>query len=647
MSIEKMELVNIAGLMNDLDEVLLKCCESSCFHIEAPQHSSDQNGFKALREENPYSEILKKVYSLTNSIGYNPKGCNFDKFDSKKPEDLYKNLSELEHIFKEVKDKVKVLKETIAEREQAKAVLLHLEGVSADYENIFSCENIRVRFGKLPVGNYEKLYYYEDKPFEFFTYDKDNEYYWGIYFVPNTYRQIVDDIFDSLYFERIRIPDFVHGTGKAAFEENEEILNKSKEEFNEKNSKLQKLIEENSEKIDIIFSKVKYLNDTFELRKNASVINDKFYLVGFVPEKDAKRFIEYFDNLKDVSVVLAPPDTDPRLTPPSKIHTNKFAEPFSMFVGMYGLPDYGGFNPTTLVAITYTLMFGIMFGDLGQGIVVALLGLYLAKKKKSQLGQILERVGISSAFFGLIYGSVFGYETLLDPLYKMIGLKHKPIEVFESSNFLLIGAIAIGVLLILVTIFINICINIKKRDYISAFFGNNGIAGFVFYGAVLFALVETMMFNKNIFKPWYIILFLVLPLLVMFFREPLGKIINKSVHTESMDDGIGNFIAVNFFELFEFLLGYVTNTMSFLRIGGFVLSHAGMMLVVMTLAEGVSAGAAPIIVILGNIFVIGMEGLIVGIQVLRLEFYEIFSRFYEGNGREFKPVKVDYSIKTK
>ena len=100
---------------------------------------------------------------------------------------------------------------------------------------------------------------------------------------------------------------------------------------------------------------------------------------------------------------------------------------------------------------------------------------------------------------------------------------------------------------------------------------------------------------------------------------------------------VGNFIVENFFEMFEFLLSYVSNTMSFLRVGGFVLSHAGMMLVVMTLMEMCSAAAQPFVLVLGNLFVCGMEGLIVGIQVLRLEYYELFSRFYRGTGREFKP----------
>ena len=116
---------------------------------------------------------------------------------------------------------------------------------------------------------------------------------------------------------------------------------------------------------------------------------------------------------------------------------------------MYGLPSYGGFNQINLVAITYTLLFGIMFGDLGQGIVISVIGAILYSKTKNKLCAIMTRIGLSSAFFGLVFGSVFGFEHALDPLYKAIGFEEKPIEVMDNVNVVLGGAIAIGVVLIL------------------------------------------------------------------------------------------------------------------------------------------------------------------------------------------------------
>jgi len=285
-----------------------------------------------------------------------------------------------------------------------------------------------------------------------------------------------------------------------------------------------------------------------------------------------------------------------------------------------------------------------MFGDVGQGLVISLIGYLMYKLKKMDMGKIFVRIGFSSAFFGVIYGSVFGFEDLLDPFYqKVFHLESKPIEVMESTNNILIGAVILGALMIILTICINIILGIKHKNYERAFFGANGLAGLVLYGSILIGAGLMLLLDINIFNPIFIIICIVIPLLLMFLRDPLSKLCKKRKDIKP-EGGIGGFITENFFELFEFLLSYVTNTMSFLRVGGFILSHAGMMAVVFTLAHSFNAVGSPIVIIFGNILVMGMEGLIVGIQVLRLEFYEIFSRFFEGDGKPFIVSKINYLV---
>ena len=98
------------------------------------------------------------------------------------------------------------------------------------------------------------------------------------------------------------------------------------------------------------------------------------------------------------------------------------------------------------------------------------------------------------------------------------------------------------------------------------------------------------------------------------------------------------FYVQSLFEMVEVLLSYFSNTISFLRIGAFAIVHVGMMMAVEMLAG--SGGAATVVVtVLGNILVMVLEGLVVGIQVLRLEYYEMFSRYFTGNGREFVSLK--------
>lgn len=641
-SIEKMELVNIVGLLKYLDDTLIQCIRSGVFHIEQSSQIAEESGaagFVNLHEQNPYKDLLKQIISI-DLDGYKLHEADTAPAAGMTDQEMKDYIADMHMRCSAFSTQIAQYTDYIAERTQALKQLEHLQGMNVDLQKLFQCSHIAIRFGKLPSDSYLKLSYYQEKTFLFLPYDDDGEYRWGFYFAPKDSITETDEIMRSLFFERIWMPDFVTGTPEQATNDLKADLESAQTELYEAHKAQQELLARESEKINAVFCKVKFLYEKFKLRSFASVYRDKFYLVGFIPAKEKDRFKKLFADIPDVSIICKPPETASHIETPVKLKNNFFTRPFSMFVEMYGLPRYNGFNPTGLVAITYTILFGIMFGDLGHGLVVSLFGFLFYKKTKNQLGAILARIGLSSAFFGLIFGSVFGFEHALDPLYHAIGLAHKPIEVMENINLILFGAIGIGVVLILISIVINTILNLKKKDYTEALFGNNGLFGLIFFGAILFMLVGTMFLKINLVKPWYILLFLVLPIVIMFFREPLGCLMeHKKYHVES----VGDFIASNFFEVFEFLLSYATNTLSFVRIGGFVFSHAGMMSVVLMLSKTASAGASPIIIVLGNLFVIGMEGVLAAIQVLRLEFYEIFSRFYtESDGKAFTPVSISY-----
>ena len=289
------------------------------------------------------------------------------------------------------------------------------------------------------------------------------------------------------------------------------------------------------------------------------------------------------------------------------------------------------------MAITYTILFGIMFADLGQGIVLAVAGYIMWKWKRMDVGKILIPCGISGALFGCVFGSVFGYEHVLDPVYRILGFSEKPIDVMESATTLLAFSIGIGVVLILIAMVSNVYSSLKRRDYGSAIFGHNGLAGLLFYGSILgFAAVAL---TGSSFPTLPIVLFgMVLPVILIFFKEPLGKLVARK--EDWKPEKWGDYVLENVFELFEVILSYLTNTVSFLRVGAFVLVHAGMMMVFFSLAEILPGPVSIIMIVFGNAFVTVLEGLLVSIQVLRLEFYEMFSRFYIGEGHPFEPVAV-------
>ena len=308
---------------------------------------------------------------------------------------------------------------------------------------------------------------------------------------------------------------------------------------------------------------------------------------------------------------------------------------------MYGVPEYNEVDPTFFIAITYTVIFGIMFADLGQGFCLTIAGILMWKLKKMAIGKILLPCGISAMIFGTIFGSVFGFEHVLDPMFRLFGFEEKPIEVMASENIntIILGAIGIGVFLLLIAMFINVYTLLRRKDVGRALFGTSGVSGIIFYGALVFGLAAEIFMGIHVMTLPYILGLIVLPFLLIFFAEPLADLVNGEEHWQP--ESWGGYIVENLFESIEVLLGYVTNTMSFLRVGAFVLVHAGMMLVVFVLAETVGGAGYWVVVVIGNALVMVLEALLVAIQVLRLEYYEMFSRFYSGEGKPFEPVNVN------
>ena len=645
MSIEKMSLVMLRGEAAQLDEVLLRCLDSGVFHPEnAGSFSEYAGGITTLKEENPYTGLGKKLSAIAAETDIDLGSASFEGLDIPNGE-FQSYIGGLDQKLKKLLSKKRGSEQLIESHKTALRRLEHFTSMELNFDSLFACKYIKVRFGRLPLDSYQKLRSYSDRPFVLFSFGQDSTYNWCLYTCAVADAQEIDGLFQSLYFERIRVPDYVHGTPQEALEFIRKDLAREEGELESIKGKIAEIAAGERERVQKLYAKLCLLGKAFELRDKAAFVKSGFVVMGCVPQKQSKKFALAFQDLEDkVTVTLKEPAEEPRITVPVRLKNNWFVKPFEMFVDMYGLPSYQDIDPTPYVAATYILLFGIMFGDLGQGLLVSLLGAFLYKKKGMAIGGIMSRIGLSSMVFGFLYGSVFGFEELLIPVHQAIFGRPHLIQVMEGSytNFLLLAAVGIGAVITVVSIGFNILLGLRRKDWERVFFSNNGLAGLVFYLSVLFAVAATMVLQLNVLTPVYILPLLVLPLLVMFAKEPLGRLVRGE--KELFPEGVGGFVVENFFEMFEVLLSFVTNTMSFLRVGAFVLVHAGMMVVVFTLAGMVGGIASPVVIVAGNLFVAAMEGLIVGIQVLRLEFYEIFSRFYDGEGRPFLPAEVDYSV---
>ena len=366
-----------------------------------------------------------------------------------------------------------------------------------------------------------------------------------------------------------------------------------------------------------------------EVRRNAIHGDLFFYIVGWMDEKSAKSLEKEINGSDDVVMFYMEDAEDVKdIQPPTKLKNNPVFKPFEMFVKMYGLPSYTEIDPTGILAVTYILFFGIMFGDVGQSLVLAIAGFIVYKVKKWDLGGIVGMVGISGVIFGFIYGSFFGNEEIIPELFHTTALNP-----MNEIALMLGGTIGMGVLIIIFGMVLNVINALKSKELGEALFGHNGVAGLVFYiGALLLA--------GNLFLKWGIPTFvfvaiIILAVLCMYLCEPLGKLV------EGKKDWLprnGMFFVENLFEMFEVILSFFTNTISFLRIGAFAIVHVGMMMVVAILSQSGGVGGV-IVQVIGNVLVMVLEGLIVGIQVLRLEYYEMFSRYFSGRGKEFMSLR--------
>ena len=644
MAIEKMALVNIIGRFEDLDETLIRCCDSGCFHIEPAFKNEANSTVRLLNEKNPFGVPLKEFASLATEMDIELKetpGTRFKGWTAEQFNELSVNIdSELEEKGREKQR----LATEVSELEGAVLQVDHLRGMNSDFSKIFACKHTACRIGRMPADNLAKLQYY-DQTFFFVPFETTKDFCWGMYFCAEGDKELVDSIFRSLFFERIHIPDYVSGNTDEALKKLDEQIKEKKAKIEALEKEISQLAEKHGKTILEAYTALKKRYDVFELRRKVGAVKEKFYIKGFVPQKQSDGFSDSFKDMEEVEVVLLPPDADAYCTPPTVLKNGWFTRPYRMLVEMYGLPKYNGFNPTAFVAITYTLLFGIMFGDLGQGFLLFILGLIINKKVNKEAGGIVSRCGLSSMVFGTLYGSVFGFEELLDPVYESFGIDFLPLKAFEQSSFILLTAVGIGIFLIVVSMLLNIYIGFREKNYEKAVFGCNGIAGLIFYGSMVTYIVSKFILKIELTSGAVFALLLVIPGICIFCRVPFAmaaKYKKWKLSEEEEDMTIGGFIVENFFEMFEFLLSYVSNTMSFLRVGGFVLSHAGMMLVVMTLLNMSATAAKPFTLVIGNLFVMAMEGMIVAIQIIRLEFYEIFSRFYESDGKEFEPISVSF-----
>jgi len=338
-----------------------------------------------------------------------------------------------------------------------------------------------------------------------------------------------------------------------------------------------------------------------------------------------------------------------------------FVKGFEGVVFSYAAPLYGTIDPTPLVAVFFTILFGLMFGDVGQGLVLLLAGILTSARGPKVFSKFkgysvpLISVGIASMVMGIFTGSIFTREDLLIAPTRFItaAITGNPLDRFlhimpmasEGGSlmkmlFFFGFTVGIGVILNSAGLLINIINRCILKKYEAAFFSKTGLAGLLMFWYALFIALRVIFGGR--FK-WFDFLGLFIPVFCIFFGPVIWRIISKE--RPVLEHGLMTFIMEGFVEVLETVSTYISNTVSFLRVGAFALSHAVLSFIVFRFSEELAnsgiAGSvtAVLIMIFGNIIIIVLEGMIVAIQVVRLQYYEFFNKFFVETGVEFAPFR--------
>lgn len=641
--IEKMKFLSITGHKGDIDRVVDQYLSKYEIHLEnALSELKTVTNLKPFTENNPYKGQLQASEELlANYLGGSiplpgePSPCPDLSIEAaaRIVEDLNQEIQAL------CSEKAGLQKE-LDQLQVSKNQIQPFRDLNYSVSSIMQFKYVRFRFGRIPHDYYKKFmdYVYDTIDVVMHRCQDDEQYVWVVYFAPDVLADKIDAILASLHFERFFLPDEYEGTPTEASQLLDGKIQAVQQQIQEIDQKIMAQVQSQKEELLAASQKLKRFSTNFDVRRLAACTsheNHTFYILcGWMSETDATAFRTELEKDPETFFFVEDDHNNIMSNPPTKLKNPGIFRPFEMFIKMYGLPAYGEIDPTVILGLTYSFLFGFMFGDAGQGLCLLLGGFLLYKAKKMSLAAIISCCGFFSTIFGLLFGSIFGFEEIIEPLWLRPAQAMTNLPFIGKLNTVFIVAVAMGMGIILLTMILNIINAYKAHEPVESWFDTNGIAGFVFYASLVITVILYMT-GKSLPATFVLAVMFLIPLALIFLKEPLTAVVEKKA--ERIEGGKGMFVVQGFFEMFEVLLSYFSNTLSFVRVGAFAVSHAAMMEVVLMLAGVESGNPNWLVVVLGNLFVCGMEGLIVGIQVLRLEYYELFSRFYRGTGWPFKP----------
>ena len=622
------------------------------FHQTDSHHPGVASGSANTWQEqaSAYSVLERRVQIVMQSLGIDEGQPPSSEFDAMVEIDNIRPL--VDQIEEEVKQVSDQLTSERKQMEQHESTLRQLEPVADIDLDISSLRNSRYLYsmlGVMPTANVDRLQTSLARvPNVFLTLrsDSNRPVVWLAGTKANS--DVLERAARSAYLDPLSLPDDYQGTPAKIIDSLHRTIENTQRTIDELNKKLAGMAETRKQELrDLLWQ-----SHTSRVLSDAIVrfgqLRYTYVVTGWVQSDDLESLTQRLKTASKEILIETLPTTRSghNSNVPVALENSKFLKPFQMLVNTYARPRYGELDPTWLIVFMFPFLFGAMFGDIGQGLVLAVLGYLMASKKvkalsgMSGLGGVVFLCGISATLFGFFYGSIFGFEEDVH----IFGMTLEPIWLSPIHHIMdvLMVAVGAGVVLLILAYMIGIFNFAVSRERGHLLFGHNGIAGFVLYlsllgfGGATFGILPV--------SPTVFLALAIASGLGVMFSEVFIHLVEG--HRPLIDSGgVGTYLIQAGVELFEVIISMLSNTLSYVRVGAFAVAHGGLsqaIFILAVLAGGGEEGGIGywITIVLGNVFIIGFEGLIVGIQTMRLSYYEFFSKFFTGGGMRFEPLTL-------
>ena len=582
--------------------------------------------------KNPYDELLETLVSVWKAAGSGlpPEETCRSSLPRFSYEEAKAGVQDTAKKIRIWQKRAEILEEEREKLLAAAAFLDALAGAGRDVEETLKTRYLSITFGRLSAENYRRL---EEMaavtPLIVYPAVAEKGYVLAVIFCSREYHAEAEKIFRSVYLKEYSLADIFEGAGQNMQGRLRDRVRDSARAIRGLQEAPRNYLDHHRTDLEKLYCAVHSLQRVYALCQKRGELSGIFVLSGVVPAPTMPQVAEAVEKLGPNTLLLTEKASELKKRGkklPTLLKNNFLVRTFQEVVALYSLPSYDETDPSVFVALSFCLFFGFMFGDVGHGFLLALGAWYLHRRGilKKAFASVIRLAGYSAMGFGFLYGSVFGSENILPSLWT---------SPMEGISNLIATSLFVGVVFLSLGILLNI-FSLRRRGEIGKmFFDGDGIAGLLFYWIA--ALSAAMAFTGG--SPPKILYFVLGGLfLVILFSSALNRAIFGP--REKEEGGV-----VHTFTVFHDLLSFLSNTASFVRLAAFALNHAGLSAAVFMLSDMVhTLPGGPIfraiVIVAGNVIIVGLEGLIVFIQTLRLEYYEFFSKFFRGGGHPFSPI---------